>query len=368
MVFQEKRRIFAPYLKSLGMQENKDDIIYWYVLGSLSTHKELIIRDDLRHAGIESYVPLKNEVRRVRDIQRRKLVPAITGLIFAKASKSQLKEYCLRAPYQTFMRKSTFSRKSDYLTVADKAMENFMAATESTLSNMTYFAPSEITLHEGERVRVRVGTKEFEGEIMRIKGKRNKQLVVSIPEVAAVAITLTPDLIKVIDGEHHVAKTTPVVEHERNNERRRTKNTETDKKQLFETAYRLLFVIRDKYKHEAEYYLALNDLKRLRQRVAPLKGVLPSLEGELALALYLASVILDTEVEQAEERLKRAIEKLKHSSLLRLRMRFYLARLSEDDLLMDAVMSEIKSWSKKPLSAQQQEITKEINMVLSDKG
>lgn len=55
MVFQEKRRIFAPYLKSLGMQENKDDIIYWYVLGSLSTHKELIIRGVCHYPDGDAY-------------------------------------------------------------------------------------------------------------------------------------------------------------------------------------------------------------------------------------------------------------------------------------------------------------------------
>lgn len=347
------------------MKDNKNDMTCWYVLGSLSARNELKIRDHLRHEGFESYVPLKNEVKRVRDVQRRKIVPAITGLIFAKASKEQLKEYCLTAPYQPFMRKSTFSNGTDYLTIPDRAMENFMAATESTLSNMTYFAPNEITLHEGEKVRVRVGTKEFEGVIMRIKGKRNKQMVVSIPEVAAVAITLTPDLIKVIDGGQETTNPVPAVKRDRDNERRHSKNLDKDKKQLFEAAYRLLFVVRDKYKNETEYYIAINDLKRLMQRVAPLKGALASIEGELALALYLASVTLDTDVEQTTERLKRAIEKLKPTSLLRLRMRFYLARLSDNQTLMKSVMDEIKSWNRKPLSTQQQEIKREIEMVLS---
>jgi hypothetical protein len=101
------------------------------------------------------------------------------------------------------------------------------------------------------------------------------------------------------------------------------------------------------------------------QRVAPLKGALASIEGELALALYLASVTLDTDVEQTTERLKRAIEKLKPTSLLRLRMRFYLARSSDNQTLMKSVMDEIKSWNRKPLSTQQQEIKREIEMALS---
>ena len=345
----------------------------WYVLGALGAHKELQVRDDLRRSGWESFVPLKFEMKRVRGLQHHTLKPAIAGLIFVKASKDNIKEYILTSRLSLFMRKSTFSNRKEYLTVPDKEMENFIAATEQNQENITYYAPHEISLHEGELVKVKLGSKEYEGEIMRIKGKRSRQLVVSIPEVAIAAIELTPAMLQLIekfeDKKDEERRKKREKERIRKEEERglrgeqKTKSLEADKKLLFDTAFRLLFITPDKYQNEAEYYIALSELKRIRNRISSYKGVIAMAEGELALAMYLASIKLEIEVEQATERMKNAIERLKPSSLLRTRMECYLAKFSGHQEDIDSIKNELKSWRRSPLSPNKKAILQEMEIV-----
>ena len=109
------------------MAEIQEDIEKWYVLGCLSVHHEEKVRDALRKAGFRSHVPMKYEVKTVRRQEQRTMVPAITGLIFVRATEEALKEYIQHKSRESiYMRKSTFSNKQDYLTVPDYAMERFI--------------------------------------------------------------------------------------------------------------------------------------------------------------------------------------------------------------------------------------------------
>lgn len=320
------------------MQEIKDNDIHWFVLGCMSLHKELKIRDDLRFAGIDCYVPTRYDIKTVRRQQQRTLEPAITGVIFAKSTLAILKEYIEGTKEHIFLRKSTFSNKQEYLIVNDKEMENFIRATERSHENVMYFSPSELTLHEGDRIRVKGGLYDgIEGILTRIKGKRRKLLVVQIPGVAIAAIEMTPEMVELRGSE--------VPQNQRID--RRTKDLEGDTKKLYETAFRLLFVITDKYQHESEYYIALTDLKRLKDRIQSYRGWTPQAEGELALALYMANVKMNTDIEASEERLRKAIEKIQNTSMLRLKMQLILAKLSGDKDLEDEVMNKVRSWSSK---------------------
>ena len=95
-----------------------------------------------------------------------------------------------------------------------------------------------------------------------------------------------------------------------------------------ETAKRLLFEIPDKYQKENEYYLLLSELRRCRDRLKSFKGYTPASEAELALPMYLAAVKLEEDIPQAEERLLKAIERLKDSSKLKKLCQEYLAKLN----------------------------------------
>ena len=243
-------------------------------------------------------------------------MPAITGMIFVKGTLDELKEYIQKSHYPIYLKKSTFSNKEDFLTVPTHAMEEFIAVTESHEEHVTYFRPEEISLQAGDRIRINGGLYDGrEGVIIRIKGKRNKHLVVQIPGILIAAVELSPEIVET---------PTPTTLREKP-----SKDVDKDKKLLMEIAERLLFEIPDKYQQENEYYLLLSELRRTRERLKTFKGFTPTTEAELALPMYLAAVKLGEDVEEAEARLRRAIEKLKDSSKLKSKCLDYLKRTSE---------------------------------------
>lgn len=275
----------------------------WYSMGCTSPQKELRVRDDARKYGLEAFVPLTYEVKTKKGQKYRALVPAMSRLLFVKGTLEEIKDYIQHTHYVVYIQKSTFSNKEEYLTIPNKAMEDFIAVTESHEAHVTYFRPEEISLQEGDKIRIKGGLYDGrEGIIMRIKGKRNKHLVVQIPGMLVAAIELSPEIVE--------APSPTLGEG-------RSKDVNKDKKLLLEMAQRLLFEIPDKYQQENEYYLLLSELRRCRERLKSFKGYTPASEAELALPMYLAAVKLEEDVPQAEERLLQAIARLKETSKLK---------------------------------------------------
>ena len=287
----------------------------WYSVGCTSQQKELKVRDDARQYGLEAFVPLMYQVKTVRGQKQRSLVPAISRLLFIKGTLDEVKDYIQNAHYTVFIRKSTFSNKEDYLTVPTKAMEDFIAVTEHHEEHVTYFRPDEIRLQEGDKICIKGGIYDGrEGIIMRIKGKRNKHLVVQIPGTLIAAVELEPEMIQTRPTSSEIRE-------------RPSTDVDKDKKLLLETAERLLFHIPDKYQQENEYYLLLTELRRTRERLKTFKGYTPSTEAELALPMYMAAIILEEDAGQAEERLLKVMDKLKDTSKLKSLCQDYIEKI-----------------------------------------
>lgn len=328
--------------KERNMCDKEEQI--WFAVGCTSPQKELRVRDDARQYGLEAFVPLKYEVKTVRGQKQRALVPALAGLMFVKGTEEEVKDYIRNfAHYNVYIRKSNFSNKEDYLTVPTKAMENFIAVTEHREEKITFFRPEEISLQQGDKIRIRGGLYDGrEGVIMRIKGKRNKHLVVQIPGVLIAAVELEPEMLELVDSTQITQKAqkdnkgTRISRIARNNKvldkgtristntakesqlrEKPSKNIDKDKILLMEFTQRLLFEIPDKYQQENEYYLLLSEMRRCRERLKTFKGFTATTEAELALPMYLAAVKLQEGVTEAEMRLKNAIEKLKDTSKLK---------------------------------------------------
>jgi transcription antitermination factor NusG len=283
------------------VEENE---IWWYAVGCVSSMKELKVRDDIRNYGLEAFVPLKYHIKTIKHQKHRALVPAMPGLMFAKGTLDELQEYIQNhAHFPVYLRKSTFSNKEDYLTVRDKDMEAFIAATENNEAHITYFRPDEINLQAGDKIRVKGGIYDGkEGIVMRIKGKRNKHLVVQIPGMLVAAIEMEPELVEL---QQDAVTEEP------------SRDVEGDKKLLYEYSYRLLFEINGRYKENAEYFLLLSEVKRAKARLEKFKGFTATTEAELALPMFMADKVLGISAEESEARLRKAIAKLKDSSKLK---------------------------------------------------
>lgn len=299
----------------------------WFSMSCTSPQKELKVRDDARRYGLEAFVPLTYQVKTIKGQTQRALVPAASRLLFIKGTLEQVKDYIKHAHYIVYIRKSTFSNKEDYLTVPTKAMEDFIAVTENHEEHVTYFRPEEISLQAGDKIRIRGGFYDGrEGVVMRIKGKRNKHLVVQIPGILIAAVELSPDMIELKkDGssEQHASSQSKLSKPEP--PQRPSKDVDKDKKLLMELAERLMD-IPDKYQKENEYYLLLFEMRRCRDRLKTFKGYTPATEAELALPMYLAAVQLNEDVESATLRLTTAISKLKSTSKLKAKCLSYLKK------------------------------------------
>ena len=304
----------------------EDNEIRWYAVGCTSSMKELKVRDDIRNYGLEAFVPLKYEIKTIKHQKHRALVPAIPGLMFAKGTLEELKEYIQdHSHYPVYLRKSTFSNKEDYLTVRTKEMEEFIAVTEDNEAHITYFRPEEINLQAGDRIRVKGGLYDGkEGIVMRIKGKRNKHLVVQIPGMLVAAIEMAPELVEMAPKKEegrckkHLGQAKRQSRADvRDISEKPSKDVEGDKKLLYEYSYRLLFEINGRYKEDAEYFLLLSEVKRAKARLEKFKGFTATTEAELALPMFMADKVLGISAEESEARLRKAIAKLKDTSKLK---------------------------------------------------
>lgn len=366
------------------MSTKEESDVIWFALGCTSPRHELKVRDDARRYGLDSFVPLKYEVKKLQGRERRTLVPALSRYIFVKGTLEAVQDYIANAHYVVYIQRSTFSAHKDYLTIPTKAMDDFIAVTENNEQRVTYFNPDEIRLNVGDQIRVKGGLYDGrEGVIMRIKGKRNRHLVVQIPGILIAAIEMSPDMIELLSlgpgPNDRVANLSVGPGPSDRRPSKPSKNLDADKKLLFDLAHRLLFEFADKYQNENEYYLLLSELKRTQARISSFKGYTPATEAELALPLYLAAVKLSLgsgpgdrlsvgpdpsdSLSSAEARLRKAIAALKPSSLLRARCLLYLAVLSKDPALLDELQSLFALWRQSSLSSNQRSLLEEWNIL-----
>ena len=382
------------------MQQLDKEKAYWFVLGTTTVNREIKIYDAMKLQHIECFVPLKYQVKRVRNRQQETLVPAIAGLIFAHGTEEALKDYMLSSKDRLFFRHSAYSNHQDRLIVSDHDMRQFMNFVAAHQQVVNYFSPEEIAWREGELVRVTIGTKEYEGKIVRIKGKRKKVFALEIKNTTFATVELTPELMQSIQTEEQSKRQSNRLTDKKQKDRitverqsnritdlkteeqskrqsnritkrlddrddYRSKDVEADKKLLFEKAFRLLFVLSDQQiSMIREYQVTQKEMERAMKRLARYRGFTAATEGELALPLFMGAMVTGENTEAATERLKKAMERLKDSSMLKFRMRFYLAKLTGDQGEMERITQIIQDWKKQPLQRKQREFLEEVKGLL----
>ena len=395
------------------MTEDEKKLVMWYVVGSRSVHKELDIRDEMMIHGIECYVPLELKERRMGGRKVSSLVPAITGLIFARTSYNTFRSYQLTTGNSVYLRKAVLNHAeglSEYMTVDDSRMEAFIQFTTTFQNDVHYRKPEELALREGETVMVAINGKEYEAEIMRVAGKRNRQLVVQIPQLAAATFSITPEVVKRISGFSDktdeksrllrakrkekdltslakrriqekgnfkedlrklldMAKRRPMdadmkallkeyadrisrlqKEKEEKLRQRKTAQLKRDINMLDKDIRQIDTDIKKAkdertdalHKSQEKAMAEMPDMERLMGQLAACRPANVSEEGELALALYLACVKLGKDTSQPRNRLNKAIQRLPKGNTLRLEMEKYAA-LADEYLLRKRAMKEEKA-------------------------
>ena len=91
-------------------------------------------------------------------------------------------------------------RSREKIIVPEDQMKRFIAVAGTCHEQLLYFLPEEVDLTKGTKVRITGG--EFEGQegiFIKVKGARDRRVVVQVQGVVAVAMaTIHPDLIEPI--------------------------------------------------------------------------------------------------------------------------------------------------------------------------
>lgn len=159
--------------------------------------REIKVRDMLNEQGIEAFIPMRYVLKVNGKGHKKVLEPVISSLVFVHERQSVIQEFKKGVPYLQYMT----NKAHEKIVVPDTQMTHFMAACGTYNESLMFFDPSEVNLAKGTRVRVIGGEFEgYEGVFVKVKGVRDRRLVIAIQGVIAVAMaTIHPDLIVPID-------------------------------------------------------------------------------------------------------------------------------------------------------------------------
>lgn len=172
----------------------------WFAMRA-TYRREMIARQALEAASIESFVPMHYELRVEHGRRRRRLVPAIHNLIFVYATPSQLQAAKAKMPYLQYMiRRAEGQPYGEKIVVPTPQMEAFMAVAATLDEGLTFLAPQDVPLAKGQRVRVHGGPFDGrEGCLVKVSGYRSRRVVVAIEGLVAVALAeLKPEQIELL--------------------------------------------------------------------------------------------------------------------------------------------------------------------------
>ena len=158
----------------------------WFAMRA-TYKRELVARDYLATKGIEVFVPLKKELKVIRGIKRKLTVPAINSLIFVYAQKEELQQAKFGIEYLQYLTRKLDGHNIPII-VPDRQMEQFRQVVEDDTIDKIYYAPGELNMAQGTKVRVHGGPMDgVEGVLLKVKGKRAKQFTMEVEGTIALS-------------------------------------------------------------------------------------------------------------------------------------------------------------------------------------
>ena len=275
-----------------------NDSPHWYVLRAVF-HKEIAVRDGLRRAGLHCYVPMHYKVAMMKGHKVRRLVPAISELVFVHASAESISDYKLHSKDMVYWLTKPKGERREKIIVPDKAMEDFIRVTQEAEMSVTYFRPEELNLNKGDHILIHGGPFDgVEGVLLKVKGKREKQLVVSIPDLAVAAVSVCPDVVEVVSPQPALSC-----------------NIISDARELIRLSTSMLTSPPNKSTMRHEWNLLHREIQGLYQSLLPRKGYIASTDAHISLALLLAERALDAVTDTTLQRCHAAADRLRPSKL-----------------------------------------------------
>ncbi|MDK2842181.1 MAG: hypothetical protein PWQ17_1686 [Anaerophaga sp.] len=142
----------------------------WYALYTRS-RAEKKVYEQLKALGINTYLPLRKELRQWSDRKKWVEVPVISSYIFVNITPSQYRDVFNAQGVIAYV-----SHKGQAVPIPDHEIE----AMRRTVENKLAFSVESDTLRKGEKVTITSGPlKGIEGEVEEIQGKKKLYLRIS---------------------------------------------------------------------------------------------------------------------------------------------------------------------------------------------
>lgn len=175
----------------------------WFAM-SATFGREMKAKEFLENNNVRCFVPLRYQLVKGRSKDKvRKLVPAVSNLVFVNTTKDNIKILKAKLTYLQYHTRPD-GGKNIPVTVPSAQMEQFIAACNTFNEKMTFVRPDEIKLSEGTRIRIVGGAFDgIEGTFIRIDKGKQKHVVINVDRIAAIVLAKVNDgYIQVLDNNN----------------------------------------------------------------------------------------------------------------------------------------------------------------------
>lgn len=189
-----------PFNKVSGSQEYAPAQYrrHWFAM-SAPYQREMKAKAELEKHSIPCFVPMRMSAVRHRTGKiSKELVPAVHNLVFVHSTRELLQQVKQTIPFIQYLTRP-YSGKNIPITVPDKEMQQFISVTESYNERLIFLTPEEVHLEKGTPVRIIGGPFDgIEGTFVKVKGCRNRRVVIMARNILGLALDVHPDLIQVL--------------------------------------------------------------------------------------------------------------------------------------------------------------------------
>jgi len=186
----------APLAAPRTMRPKDDTTPRWWAMSATfnrSMQAQAFI-DETTDA--QAFVPMVSELKVVGGKKTRRRRPAVSNLIFVRATDAGVQRIKDRLEYLQFMCNTEGGRRIR-IVVPDKQMDDFIAVAGDAEERAIYFDPAELHLQKGDRVRIHGGVFDgVEGHFVKVQGRRRKMVVVSLPVAAVATLSFAPEMLE----------------------------------------------------------------------------------------------------------------------------------------------------------------------------
>ena len=172
----------------------------WYAM-SATFGRALKAKEYLESHSVRCFIPMRYEVvSDGKQGKQRRLVPAISNLLFAYTTRDTLQALKSEVDYLQYLTRPEGTRRVP-IVVPDRQMEQFITVCDSYNEKLVYLTPDEINLAQGTPVQILGGPFDgVEGTFVKIEGTRNRRVALLVPGIAAVVIAdITRGCLKVLE-------------------------------------------------------------------------------------------------------------------------------------------------------------------------